>query len=518
MMKQYFIITVFLALIMSMSWAQSQITNTGQGLEDVSVYANISLIENNDEWLFFTNRLVYQKGEENVFYRQNKATGHVDHFKVGDVGQYNFAFCDDVNLNLYYAASKKKEKMLALYRTSIPISISKIKPVFNLYKSIPYDVTSEVKFHSATSPDRSKHCIVVDFSNKNEGLIGFYFIVLDHDGNIIWERNEPYKLSSAYTIPSTFISNEGNVSLMIETCNAKPSLIKLYDAYYYDPLVNDDKVKITTLQLFTATKANFWHFSQEIDFGNIHSYKAVMLNHNNFFIGGFYSTDHVKETAGYFSYLFNNQGEKLQSNIEPFNPNWVPESFVGYEQKAMSKNDFITRVVDIHELANGNVVMLSEQIYADKEFISDAGYPLYNYYVKNMMAQTFTQDGLFDKMLFVPRAQNFETVRLPLFYMDYTVTASSFCKGNDLYLLYNDHYDNYIVKPNTWLSLQEQQKNKSAVILTKISENEEIESQVVLKPQKKSCLLQSAFYHTDQDIYLILNKYPDIFSVETLIY
>lgn len=187
----------------------------------------------------------------------------------------------------------------------------------------------------------------------------------------------------------------------------------------------------------------------------------------------------------------------------------MPDNFPGYEQEKMRESDFVTRASKIYELENGNLVMLSEQIYlrGDENF------------VKNIIANTFLKDGSLIKTTVIPSAYDFDDEYPSLSSYIRTYSFSSFCEGDDIYIFYNGNKKNFLEPEAQWLTLEGGDYKNCTVLLTKLSDDGNYQTKMVLPPvPKKYHLIHSVFAHNDNTAYVFLSLGNGYYKFETLDY
>ena len=190
----------------------------------------------------------------------------------------------------------------------------------------------------------------------------------------------------------------------------------------------------------------------------------------------------------------------------------MPDNFFGYEQEIFGKYDFVTRACRIHELENGNLVMLSEQIFmrGDENFI------------KNIVANTFLKDGTLIKTTVIPNSLDVEDSYPSLSKYMRIYSFSSFCEGNDVYIFYNGNKKNFVEPEEKWLTLDENNYKSCTVLLTKLSDDGNYQTKMVLPPISKNYyLIHSAFAHNDDTAYVLLylgNGYYTFANLDYLIF
>ena len=514
MKKSIFIISMLMFIYLGTS---AQPNPFGNMSIFIDLYNDFTPLVELDESLLFTNYHTLNWGNTFYFYTLNRETHALTQKHLGYGVSNPFTMYREEIVTNIQIVNNYKAKTLSYIKAEAPAMAMPDELKYEEIKSIPYN-SDDYRFTSAVSPDRSKYCSMIKFYDKNE-LKKFYIIVFDNEGNILWEKTEDYTINAKdvyaftgdtrYEFMNTFISNDGKIYVVYRTYDEWSKEEKKDIFLKRDALLSENNFKVTSITVLLFSENEFYQQVENTDFGKIQSFEACLTKEGDIFLGGYFANpNNIKKTTGIFSLLFNKKLDLVSKKISHLEADFMPDNFFGYEEEIMGKYDFVTRASGIHELENGNFVMLSEQIFmrGDENFI------------KNIVANTFLKDGSLIKTTVIPNALDIEDSYPSLSKYMRIYSFSSFCEGNDIYIFYNGNKKNFVEPEEKWFTLDENKYKSCTVLLTKLSEDGNYQTKMVLPAFKKPYLIHSAFAHNDKTAYVLLYLGNGYFKFDTLDY
>ena len=373
-------------------------------------------------------------------------------------------------------------------------------PVFSLKKGW-------MKGISLTSPDGKKHATVLKADIRKEAS-RFYVYVYDQDGTEVYHKEVVPSISGNHMqFEGAFLSNTGEVAILVTSfqVNSKGPVCfqSIFSAVGW---VESMKARNTSLHLAIVNEEGIIekqipHFS----FGDIHSADIVGLQNGNYFIGGYYGPDPFTPTTGYFSCLFDRKSEELTGTYHYRLPAEQLTRTDGCSQ-------FFTLANKIYELDNGQIAMLGENCAICIRNIMNS--TIYRCLAGDIVYQTFDQTGEGGESQVIHKLQEYTRYRSmqrrtsEYFAFSYNfknlgLSFSSFRKGNDIYLLYNNS-----LSPDEMYYMNDMMGNvnfdlcgKMCVALDRISPNNEVERGYVMKCGARRNLFLNLWLVDDDEIY-----------------
>lgn len=521
MKKSIFIISMLMFIYLGTP-AQSGLFSTGSTSIYIDLYNDITPLADLDESLLFTTFRDLGWGSTFFFYKYDKLTNELTSKYLGYTLANLFTIYNEGMIMNIQASDDKKTKTISFKKAEGPMDAMPEDLKYEEIKSMPYNPEDDLDFSTAISPDKSKYCTLIMSSDDEKGFKGIHIIVFNNEGNILWEKTEEYSINAKdeyartgdfrYQFTNTFISNDGNIYVVYKTYDEWSKEEKKDIFLNRDALLSENNFKVTSLNVLVFSEHNFYQQVENTDFGKIQSFEAYLTREGNLFLGGYFANpNNIKKTTGLFSLLYDKNADLVSKKISHLEADFMPDNFFGYEQEIFGKYDFVTRACRIHELENGNLVMLSEQIFmrGDENFI------------KNIVANTFLKDGSLIKTTVIPNALDIEDSDPSLSKYMRIYSFSSFCEGNDVYIFYNGNQKNFVEPEEKWLTLDENNYKSCSVLLTKLSDDGNYQTKMVLPASKKYYLIHSAFAHNENTAYVLLflgNGYYTFANLDYLIF
>jgi hypothetical protein len=509
MKKIISIISMLMLIYMGTSAQSGPFQNSSTSIY-IDLYNDFTPLAELDESLLFTTYRSFYWGSTFYFFKLDKETHEFTQKYLGYTIANLFTIYNEGMVMNIQAVNNDKTKTLSFMKTEFPVNEIPEDLKYEEIKSMPFNPKDELDFSTAISPDKSKYCTLIRFFDDEKKFKGTHIIVFDREGNILWEKDEEYSITPNYVYTHTFISNEGKIYVIYKTFDEWTKEEKFEIFKKRDALLSGNNFKVTSLNVLVFSENDFYQQVENTDFGKIQSFEACLTREGNLFVGGYFANpDNLKKTIGVFSFLYDKSADLISKKINHLENDYMPDNFSGYEQKEMRENDFVTRAAKIYELENGNLVMLSEQIYLRGD----------EHFIKNIIANTFLKDGSLIKTTVIPSAYDFDDSYSSLSLNSRTYTFSSFCEGSDIYIFYNGNKKNFVEPEEQWLTFEGWDFKNATVLLTKLSDDGNYQTKMVLPPvPKKNHLIHSAFAHNDNTAYVFLYLGNGYFKFETLDY
>lgn len=320
--------------------------------------------------------------------------------------------------------------------------------------SLDIDRNGYVQSFVAESADHTKHAIVFVGINKKEMADKFYFYVYDDAGREVLSKIlAPEIYGDSFSVEDLAVTNEGEVLLLMRTGT-------------------QDKTGSSSIHLLTCTQGGSKSYVERTPFGEIQSMRLLVLKNGNYFVGGYCAEEQEKPTSEYFSCIFN----KKLGNFEPVKHFKLPEDQKPkHEYMLLYFIRYYTHCAALHELDNGEVMMLGEH----RAMVIETGQgTTYYHYARDIVYQHFNTNGesLRAKKLAKYQACQFEKGAGNNDATWYTydklgISFSSFVSGNSVYVLYQDHQDNFNKKDGSTMYSTITTRAKSCTVLARLDDD-----------------------------------------------
>lgn len=373
-------------------------------------------------------------------------------------------------------------------------------PVFSLKKGWMDGI-------SLTSPDGNMHATVLKADVRKESS-RFYVYVYDRDGTEVYHKEVVPSISGNHMqFEGAFLSNTGEVAILVtsfEVDSKGPvcfqSIFSAID-WVQSMIARNTSLHLAIVNDGGIIQKQIPHFS----FGDIHSADIVGLKNGNYFIGGYYGPDPFARTTGYFSCLFDRKSENLAGTYYHTLP---PDQTL--QNAGCSRYNILAN--KIYELDNGQIVMLGENCAICVKNVMNS--TQYYCLAGDIVYQTFDQTGEGGESQVIRKLQGFARYRstqrrtseyfaFSYNFKDWGLSFSSFRKGNDIYLLYNNS-----LSPDEMYYMNDMMGNvnfdlcgKMCVALDRISPNNEVERGYVMKCGARRNLFLNLWLVDDDEIY-----------------
>lgn len=375
-------------------------------------------------------------------------------------------------------------------------------PVFSLKKAY-------MTGYSIVSSDSSMHAtlLAVDFKKASSC---FYVFVYDKDGKEVYHKSFTPAVSGKRMIfQGATLSNDGEVALLLTTFDVKDKMLRFETRTDYS---QDNSLHISLIKEQDIIEYRIPHFS----FGDIHSTDIIRLKNGKYFIGGYYGPDIYTPSSGYFSCIFDPDTE----DIVDVHDYTLPDEQAAKDVNAkVARFKYFVYIHHIYELDNGQIVMLGEQCALCTKTVPGINNTTSTSYIFNasdILYQTFDQSGESSGSHMIRKLQeHMASYRPSMRTSDYCafsfdirelgLSFSSFQKGNDIYLLYNNNSSS----PDDMCLIQDifdKQKN-TCVRLAKISPDSEVVREAVMNCEIRENYFRDLWLVDDNEIYFRTNAH-----------
>lgn len=361
--------------------------------------------------------------------------------------------------------------------------------------SLDIDRNGYVQSFVAESADHTKHAIVLVGINKKEMADKFYFYVYDDAGREVLSKIlAPEINGDSFSIEDLAVTNDGDALLLMRTGRK-------------------DKAGSSSIHLLTCTQQGGKSYVEPVRFGEIQSMRLLVLNNGNYFVGGYCAEEQEKPTSEYFSCIFN----KKLGNFEPAKHFKLPENQQPkHEYMLLYFIRYYTHCAALHELDNGEVVMLGEH----RAMVVETGQgTTYYHYARDIVYQHFDADGgsMHAKRLAKYQACQFEKGAVNFNAEWYTydklgISFSSFVSGNSVYVLYQDHQDNFNKKDGSTMYSTITTRAKSCTVLARLDDDGP-EMKMVMVPGKTKRTLHNLWLFDGKELWFGMYSLKD-YSLE----
>ena len=481
------IVLFALCFVMTLGLSAQMVNKKFVQMKDVDLYHYNDLLLENDEDHFVEYIHPRFGGKKNLehtlaVFNKNKRSFnyHKVVFSTPHILETAFDTGDD-----YFASYTRLEKKNTIYCTgSLPKNGTQNARMKDRL-TIP---TKSVWSTRVESPDGKLHAVILVAAFKKSPSKVYVFVYDSKGEEVSFKEFAPSTRSPRFAFSEAALANNGDVTMLLISYDRKgksdvngfnlPLFNTLFGKTVGDP--TNTALHVAQLTDGEVTEYRIPHFS----FGEIHSAGILQLDNGSCFIGGYYGEAASKPSVGYFSCIFDPNSENI---VETHNY-MLPE-----EQKAQDKHMLLLHlkyriyVQDIVRLENGKIVMLGEhRAYAVvTSRVGNATYVEYSNWASDIVYQTFDTTGECERNDMVRKLQAYKTgVYLPVAnfdplvnsFQDVFISYSSFVKGNDIYLMYNNSLD-----PDKYCSTMPLDYGKACMRLTKLSADGKVDYKMVMK-------------------------------------
>ena len=372
------------------------------------------------------------------------------------------------------------------------------------------------------SPDGKLHAVILLAAFKKSPSKVYVFVYDSKGEEVSFREFAPSTRSPRFAFSEAALSNSGDMTMLFISYERKgksdvnafnmPLFNTLFGKAVGDP--TNTSLHIAQLTDGEVTEYRIPHFN----FGEIHSAGILQLDNGSCFIGGYYGEAASKPSIGYFSCIFDPNSENIVETHNYMLPS---------EQQAQDKHMFLIHlkyrifVQDIVRLENGKIVMLGEhRAYAvQTSRVGNATYTEYSNWASDVVYQTFDTKGECERNDMVRKLQSHKTnAYLPLetfcpltfCFHDYFISYSSFVKGNDIYLIYNNSLD-----PSGYCSTNPMEYGKACMRLAKLSSDGKVDYKTIMKCDTRKSYFQRLWLADDNGMVYICTNGKQGYGIES---
>lgn len=361
--------------------------------------------------------------------------------------------------------------------------------------SLDIDRNGYVQSFVAESADHTKHAIVLVGINKKQMADKFYFYVYDEAGREMLSKIlTPDIYGDSFSIEDLSVTNDGDALLLMRTGTK-------------------DKPGSSSIHLLTCTQEGGKSYVERTPFGEIHSMRLLVLKNGNYFVGGYCAEEQEKPTSEYFTCIFN----KKLGNFEPAKHFKLPDNQKPkHEYMLLYFIRYYTQCAALHELDNGEVVMLGEH----RGMVIETGQgTTYYHYARDIVYQHFDVNGSsihtnrlakYQACSFERGAENNNATWFT--YDKLGISFSSFVSGNSVYVLYQDHQDNFNKKDGSTMYSTITTRAKSCTVLARLDDDGP-EQKIVMVPGKTKRTLHNLWLFDGKELWFGMYSLKD-YSLE----
>jgi len=460
-MKKLSLLLIFaIALMPLLSKAQS--TTTGGPELSVNDKSLVWVLEDNSEFLRIAYVEISPMGMyDDIFistYNKQSNTGIEQNVDEDFEGRFVF-LTDDGMLNIVQQYFNRKTKMLEYRKSSFPKD-AKVprKMEFSPFYSIPLDKMKSVFVKAAYSEDMTKFAIYTvlktnDWRNPKHDVD---VAVFDAEGTLLWHQTQ--QANDWFHAESFLLSNDGTVYLA-DYGNIRNPYAGLSD-YLIVSVFTEQGVESQKIELDCAS------FSCEKVLLANGEMRVVGVGENK--EGGYFLSTYKVAQDGSVDY--SQSDITLSTEIDG----------VAYDNLYAKQTDkYEPCVFTVIKLSDGKLFLTGEMCRrVEVGTYRDTDLPLYGRQSQNMFYAVLTEDGIMIESNEYPRS---------------VITKSDFGDRNmmkrnpvdvfeydrDVYLLYNDHRDNFKGSGQSCHTLQNNVPNQCCVVMSKVESNGELQNSVL---------------------------------------
>lgn len=500
-------------LILSTLQAQTPLTEGGGPKVDrcnVALSNHILLKQDESKAIFYLNTYSNNpKQQYQGIVTYNKSTGtayNEDVILPAGYRALHVAPCGDNYFGCYYRFNRAKRSFeyatAAFPQKKSTNGIRNVTPTVRL--TIELTDRGDILKYTAVSPDQSKFAVVLIAPDTKNRAPYFYCYIYDNNGKELWyDKFIPTIAGTKFHIHDIALTHRGELLL----------------------LVNSEKQKSATIQLFFCKKGEITSMNEPVTFGYVNSMRMLRLMNNDIFIGGYYSTEQPGNTVGFFNLLYNSDKEKItHRNDYTFDYTDKPV----YDD--LTDADYSIKCDHLIELPDKMVMMVGEQHTTFQEH-GDKSSIAYRHITNNIYGNRFTLTGGNLGIVKINRHISANSGSLATIHDDgerignyilYQKTAtpknptftnlglsySPIVQGNNIYILYEDNAANFAENAgNEWEAASVEKADQNCVVLARLDYS--ADKKVVLMPSKDAQTFHDIWCIDDKDIYFGMSGKKD---------
>lgn len=468
MKKLLYFLIVALALMPLMSKAQSTTTN-GPKL-DLDENAITYVLEDKDELMriFSMGKSIWGGYNDVIISKYDKQTNTLSEQVVDDDYEGRFAFLSNENttVNVVRFVANKKTMMVECQKASFPVDVKVPKKlVFETFYS--FQMTSYAKsindynIQAMYNADRSKFAISMFYPSKEQKERRVEVAVFDNEGAFLWHESGSIDFYPYVTMSSIKVALDGTVYV---SGSGSYRTKGKDESYVY--IVTCSQQGISGYKNNTESALEYYGF------------KRAVLPNGEFRLVGI----KLKNNRGdckIFTYMATPDGEVDYVEEDAVISPYIEGVKYDAENSKRMLEGYTPYLFDLICLQDGNLLLVGEMnCRVDlSDWASDQSANLSH----NIMCAKVGADGKLTELNVFPRATM--TNELGIWHSSNPVYA--FEHDGDVYLMYNDHRDNYSGNVTQWKTLYYNRPDQCSVILSKIEGNGGLSSTILYNAKTK---------------------------------
>lgn len=341
--------------------------------------------------------------------------------------EYWDSFTDGENLISIYSVYDKKAKKLTLYTNTIDVNESETG--WNPLELTDFSCEKRDYVHKvlSSSPDKSKSALLLCQVDKQSELKGAAIFTFGEAGERLWQSDLDLDLSQrTFSIIDMAVSNENIVYVGINSYSGKGSNIS--DA---------------SLHIYEVRESQTYNYSEATDFGYISNGRMLLNKAGNILIAGHYRSRANDHETGCYSAIF----DVNTSNLASINHRNFPSS---YKEKVVSKlfqNSIANQncnvlTLGLYEFSNGMSALIGE-VRGTMVVLQSNNQRSYVYQAKDIMFTPISVDGELSETQMLKKNQITSRYSSAFTFEQLGLSFKSVKADDKLYLIFNDHIDNY---------------------------------------------------------------------------
>ena len=430
---------------------------------------------------------------QDVVFCIDKNRGNVSEITLVHNEDYHFSkwYEDQNNLYALFSIYRWKEKTFKLVLNTIGKDLSTATWNPKEAISVKAERTDDFFSFSAVSPDQTKMAVGVVLTNKKGSIKGSSIMLFGDNGEMLWKNALDVEFSNPnFKLMKMIVSNNGEVYLAL--------------ASYGDQTKHSRENE--TFHLYKITENNIISADEPIGFGFLSNAEMMFNKKGNVVIGGYYCKDLNDYESGTYMAIFDTQNDQINN----LNNQEFPNEYALDKKNAIGvpkSTNFIVIPDQLFEFQDGTIVLLGEQYQkTESSYVTSSGFvnTIYTYYYKNILSSFADEDGKLNDWKMIKKLQ-IEGPGGSLRFKErqfYGASFTSFLHNNQVYLLYQNHVDNFKGKAN--VPCKSKETSKHCTVLTTISDSKDVSTSMVIDPATKSRMVAPLFMDEDGVILLLL--------------
>ena len=468
-MKKLSLLLIFAIAVMPLVLKAQSTTTNGPEL-DLDENAITYVLEDNDELMriFSMGKSIWGGYNDVIISKYDKQTNALSEQVVDDDYEGRFAFLSNENttVNVVRFVANKKTMMLECQKASFPVDVKVPKKlVFETFYSFP--MTSYAKsindynIQAVYNADKSKFAISMFYPSKEQKERRVEVAVFDNEGVLLWHESGSIDFYPYVTMSSIKVTLDGTVYV---SGSGSYRTKGKDESYVY--IVTCSQQGISGYKNNTESALEYYGF------------KRAVLPNGEFRLVGVNAKE-GESNGKLFTYMATTDGavDYVEEDVDlsPY------VKGVKYDDKKLEKKleGFTPYMFDLICLQDGNLLLVGEMnCRIDlSDWASDKTANLSH----NIICAKVGADGKLIDLNVFPRATL--TDELGNWHSSNPVYA--FEHDGDVYLMYNDHRDNYSGNVTQWKTLYYNRPDQCSVILSKIEGNGGLSSTILYNAKTK---------------------------------